>query len=62
MIDKEISVFKQGEKYSYIKDMQDAFAPGQATSLEKKIFKTIPDHVFWDIKKPVKSEEDMVVN
>ncbi len=55
MVDKELSVFAQGEKYSYVKDMQQAFAPGQAASLEAKIFKTIPQHVFWDIKKPLNS-------
>ena len=62
MVDQEFSVFKKGEKYSYIKDMQDAFAPGQSTSMERKIFKTIPDHVFWDIKKPLREPEDMVLH
>lgn len=60
--DRELSVFKKGEKYSYVKDMKNAFAHGQATSLESKILSTIPDHAFWDIKKPVGTEEQMFVN
>jgi hypothetical protein len=53
MVDQELSVFKQGEKYSYVKDIKDAFAHGQASTIESKILKTIPDHAFWDIKKPI---------
>lgn len=52
-LDQELSVFKNGQKYDYVKDMQDGFSKGLATSTALKIFRTIPAHVFWDIKKPI---------
>lgn len=52
VLDKEFSVFKDGQKYSYIQDMKDAFKTGLAKSTSEKIFDTIPEHVFWDIKTP----------
>jgi hypothetical protein len=42
--------------------LQDAFAQGLKTPLAVKIFKTIPDHVFWDIKKPIGADEQMHLN
>jgi hypothetical protein len=36
-----------------VKDLKDAHRNSLATSLEDKILETIPDHVFWDIKKPI---------
>jgi len=62
LVDKELDVFLQSDKYSYVKDIEQAFAPGQTASLEAKILKTIPDHAFWDIKRPRSSEQDMFVN
>ena len=52
VLDKELGVFVQGEKYSYTKDLKDAYRNSLKTSTEQKIFATIPDHVFWDIKTP----------
>ena len=52
LLDKEFSVFKQGEKYDYVKDMKDAYRESLSKTTAQKIFETIPDHVFWDIKKP----------
>lgn len=52
VLDKELGVFKKGEKYNYVKDLKDAYNRSLKTSTEDKIFSTIPDHVFWDIKKP----------
>lgn len=53
ILDKEFSVFKNGEKYNFVKDMKDAFREGLSKTTAQKIFETIPDHVFWDIKKPL---------
>lgn len=53
VLDKELGVFAQGEKYNFSKDLKDAYKNSLATSLEHQMFKTIPDHVFWDIKKPL---------
>jgi hypothetical protein len=50
---KELGVFKNGEKYDYVKDLKDAYKNSLKTTSEEKILATIPDHVFWDIKKPL---------
>lgn len=62
MMDRELSVFKQGEKYSYVKDMRDAFDQGVSSTTVSKILATIPSHVFWDIKKPQHSEHNFNTN
>jgi hypothetical protein len=51
-LDKQLSVFKEGENYEYVKDLKDAFKNGLAESEASKIFNTIPAHAFWDIKTP----------
>lgn len=38
--------------------MKSAFRESLAKSRAQKIFETIPDHVFWDIKKPLTKEPD----
>lgn len=53
LLDKELGVFKKGEPYNYSKDLKEAFRRSLRTSTEQKIFETIPDHTFWDIKKPL---------
>lgn len=53
VLDKELSVFLKGQKYDYVKDIKDAFKDSLSKSAADKIFDTIPDHVFWDIKKPL---------
>jgi hypothetical protein len=57
VLDKEFSVFKEGEKYDYVRDMRDAYKSGLEKSAVEKIFDTIPEHAFWDIKAPVESQE-----
>lgn len=52
VLDKELAIFNKGEKYDYVKDLKEAYKVSLATSTEQKIFATIPDHHFWDIKKP----------
>lgn len=43
----------EGEEYSAAKDMQEAYYKSLSTSLIDQIYKTIPDHAFWDIKAPL---------
>lgn len=52
VLDANFSVFKNGDKYDFVRDMKDAFAGGIKKTAAEKIFDTIPDHVFWDIKVP----------
>ena len=61
-IEEELAVYDEGERYSYVKDMKDAFSEGLKTSLEDKILKTIPDWVFWDIKKPTEEPGQVFMN
>jgi len=58
IISKEFNVFQEGEKYDYVKDMRHAYSEGLSKSLSEKIFETIPDYVFWDIKKPINMEQN----
>lgn len=50
-----MSKFEKGEKYEFVKDLRKSYAAGLASSEAEKIFKTIPAHAFWDIKKPLNS-------
>jgi hypothetical protein len=61
-LDRELSVFKDGEKYDYVKDLADAYQEGLRKPLATKIFDTIPAHVFWDIKKPINHEQSVILN
>lgn len=56
-MEAEFSSFIKGEKYDYVTDMRKAYAHELATPMAHKIYKTLPDHVFWDIKKPLVAEE-----
>lgn len=56
----ELDVFKEDEKYDYAKDLRDAHQHGLKTNLADKIFDTLPDFVFWDIKTPRASLEQEV--
>lgn len=53
-------MLKKGEKYSFVKDLREAYDDGLRTSLEEKIFDTLPIHVFHDIKVPIEQEEPEV--
>lgn len=50
---REFDTFKEGEKYEYVTDLRRTFDQGVSTSTADKIFKKLPHHVFWDIKKPL---------
>lgn len=62
MLDKELSVFKKGKKYDFVEDLQDAYKQGLKTPLADKILETIPEHVFFDIKKPLHEQQDVPMN
>ena len=49
---QEFECFLRGEKYDYVSDVRKVYQEDLSTSLEYKIFKTLPDYVFYDIKKP----------
>lgn len=51
VLDKEFGVFHK-DKYDYVKDLKDAYKQSLSTTTEQKIFKTLPDYLFWDIKTP----------
>jgi len=51
VLNKELNVFKE-EKYDYVRDLKDAYSKSLKTTREERIFATLPDHVFWDIKTP----------
>jgi len=42
--------------------MREAFSEGVAQNNTGKIFNTIPDFVFWDIKKPLVGENHHITN
>ena len=56
ILSREFDTFKRGEKYDYVKDLRATFDEGLSTPTAVKIFKKLPDHVFWDIKKPQAEE------
>lgn len=62
VLDDQFSVFKEGDEYNFIKDIRDAFKNDLQKPLIQKIFDTIPEHVFWDIKIPRHKEEKLHKN
>jgi len=61
MLAKELNIFS-GDDYSFTKDLREGFNDGVSTSAADKIFDTLPDHVFWDIKKPVRDDPESYWN
>lgn len=61
-LDKELGVFKPGEKYDYVEDLRRGYRKSLHTSQRDRILATIPDHVFWDIKKPLGLDEKWTKN
>ena len=59
---REFNTFKEGEKYDFVTDLRRTFDDGLATSSYDKIFAKLPDHVFWDIKKPQREDENYYIN
>ena len=62
VLDKEFSVFKEGQKYDYVSDIKDAFKNDLARPAADRIFDTIPHHAFWDIKVPVREDPQKFMN
>ena len=60
---REFNTFAEGEKYDYSTDLRRTFDDAVATPLSAKILKKMPNHIFWDIKKPlVSAEKEMFMN
>lgn len=62
MFADELDIFKVGEDYSFVKDLRDGFDEGLRSSAAEKIFATLPDHVFYDIKKPLNHDCQIFMN
>ena len=62
LLDEEFSIFKDGEEYDYVKDMKDAFSDSLSKTNAQRIFETIPEHAFWDIKTPQSGSEKKFIN
>ncbi|MFS8160629.1 MAG: hypothetical protein ACMG6E_10600 [Candidatus Roizmanbacteria bacterium] len=60
VLDKEFSVFREGEDYDLMKDLKLGYANTLSKSKAQLIFETIPAHVFWDIKKPLHQEQERI--
>lgn len=52
VLNKELGVFGNEDKYSVTKDLKEAYQTSLSKSKEQQIFETIPAHYFWDIKRP----------
>jgi len=52
-MDEQFAVFLEGEDYSAVKDLHKAYSYELRRSEADRILEKIPDHVFWDVKKPL---------
>jgi len=62
VIADQLATFKGEEKYNFVRDLRDSYRDSLSTNVEAKIFNTIPDYVFWDIKKPLSPERTVRSN
>ena len=53
---------KEGEELSFVQLLTKNYKNSLAKTLEDQIFDTLPDHVFWDIKKPLVEGEERSKN
>ena len=51
---EKIGPFEEGEKYSTVKDMKDAYQRSLSRSMVDEIYDQIPEHAFFDIKTPLR--------
>ena len=58
----EIHIFQDGQEYNFVEDLRSGFDEGLREPMAKKIFDTLPDHVFYDIKKPLIANDDSFWN
>jgi len=61
-LNEELGVFKEGEAYSFTKDLRKNMDDSLSKPLSMKIFSTIPAHHFHDIKKPLMASQHAEVN
>ena len=62
ILNKELAAIKDNGEYSAVADMRNAFDRGSKTSTFMKMLRTVPEHAFWDIKKPLTREENCHMN
>lgn len=62
LLDQELGVFKNGEKYDFVRDLKDAYSQSLQRTTNEKILDTIPEHVFWDIKTPINQDAQKFMN
>ena len=62
IVSKELDIFQPGEEYDFVKDLRTGYDDGLRETAAQKMFKTIPDHVFWDIKTPLRKDLDSYAN
>ena len=62
ILSRELDTFKAGEKYDYTTDLRRTFDESLSESLESKILKRMPAHVFYDIKAPKDKKETYYMN
>ena len=60
-MEKDFSIFKKGQTYSYVEDLKEAYSETLSKSKADQIFDSLPVHVFMDIKKPLKETPKQVV-
>ena len=51
---EKVGPFEEGEEYSTVKDMKDAYQRSLSRPMKDEIFDQIPEHAFYDIKVPLK--------
>jgi len=49
-LDKELGVFKNGEKYDYVIYLKGSYSDSLKTTSKEKIFSNISQHLFWDLE------------
>lgn len=52
-MEEQLAVFLEKEDYSVVKDLRRAYNFELQRSEADRILEKIPDHVFWDVKKPL---------
>lgn len=62
VLDRELSVFKNGQKYDFVQDLRQAYAGSLARPSADRILDTIPEHAFWDIKTPLIADKQKFIN
>ena len=51
-LDQEFSIFKGDKRYDFVEDIKDALSESLSKCTAERIFNTLPNYFFWDIKRP----------